>query len=108
MYDKRPDPFYRSARWRGLRRSALARDGWMCAECRRFGKRVEATAVHHVFPMNEFPEYRWQGWNLTCLCGACHDAMHDRNTNALTERGVELMKRTARRREMEMPLRYRE
>ena len=108
MRVKAADPFYRSKRWLGLRRAALARDGWMCQECRRFGKRVDAVAVHHVFPRNEFPEFQWAGWNLASLCKGCHDAMHDRNTNALTARGVELLKRTARRRDMGVPLRYRD
>ena len=104
---KRADPFYKLPRWLRLRRAALGRDGWQCCECRRFGKRTQAATVHHIFPRGEYPEYQWDGWNLASLCDACHDAMHDRTTNALTEKGVDLLKRTARRRGMELPLRYR-
>lgn len=106
MYDKSPDPFYRSARWLRMRRAALNRDRWICTECARYGKRVGAVAVHHVFPRNEFPEMEWTGWNLASLCKGCHDAMHDRKTNALTARGVELLKRTARRAGVDVPMRY--
>ena len=103
---KQPDIFYRTARWTRLRRFALARDGLMCTECRRFGRRVDADTVHHVFPRTEFPEFQWAAWNCVSLCRGCHDTMHDRNTNALTERGVAMLKRVARQRDMEVPLRY--
>ena len=107
-WKKAPDPFYKSAKWTRLRRAALARDGWMCTECKRYGKRTQATTVHHIFPRTEFPEHQWDGWNMASLCDACHDAMHDRTTNALTDRGVRLLIRTAKRRGMDVPLRYRE
>ena len=106
MRMKLPDPFYRSTRWKHLRGAVRARDGWMCQECKRFGRRVDADTVHHVFPRTEFPEYQWAGWNCTSLCRTCHDGMHDRNTDALTDRGVELLRRTARQRGMEVPMRY--
>ena len=106
--DRTPDPFYRDKRWKRLRRAMLARAGWMCEECRRYGKRADAEAVHHVFPKSEFPEYQWMAWNLMCLCKTCHDAMHDRITNALTDRGVSVLRRTARRQGVPIPMRYRE
>ena len=105
---KTADPFYKSAKWTRKRTAALARDGWMCTECKRYGKRTQATTVHHIFPRTEFPEHQWDGWNLASLCDACHDAMHDRTTNALTDKGVRLLIRTAKRRGMDVPLRYRE
>lgn len=104
---KTADRFYKSARWLRLRRAALGRDGWRCAECRRFGKRTQAATVHHIFPRGEYPEYQWDGWNLVSLCDACHDAMHDRNTDALTEKGAEWLRRTARKYGVEVPGRYR-
>lgn len=105
---KRADPFYKSPRWARLREAVLRRDGYMCRESRRYGKRAEATTVHHVFPRDEFPEYQWSEWNLISLAGSVHDTMHDRVTGALTERGVELLRRTARARGMELPDRYRD
>ena len=100
------DPFYRSRRWEKLRAAVLRRDGYMCPESRRYGKRAEADTVHHIFPRDEFPEYQWEAWNLISLAGDVHDKMHDRNTGALTSRGAELLRRTARRRGIEVPGRY--
>lgn len=68
---------------------------------------MEANTVHHVFPRDEFPEYQWEAWNLVSLSGEAHDRMHDRVTGALTEAGVDLLRRTARRAGVEVPERYR-
>lgn len=104
---KTADPFYKTKRWTRLRESALRRDGYMCQDAKRYGKRAEATTAHHIFPRDEFPEYQWELWNLVSLSGTAHDAMHDRITNALTEKGAEWLRRTARQRGMEIPARYR-
>ena len=55
---------YKSRRWRRMRLAVLRRDGYRCRESARYGKRVEATTVHHVWP-----------------------AMHDRRTGRLTMLG---------------------
>lgn len=78
---------YKSSRWQRLREAALARDGWLCQECRRYGKRTEASVVHHVWPAEEFPAWQWKAWNLVSLCQSCHNEMHVRRTCELTERG---------------------
>ena len=103
---KRADPFYQSRRWEKLRESILRRDGYRCMESARFGKRVEANTVHHIFPRDRYPEYEWEPWNLVSLAGNVHDTMHDRITGELTAKGAELLRRTARRRGMEVPERY--
>jgi 5-methylcytosine-specific restriction endonuclease McrA len=100
--------FYKSRRWRLLRKSVLRRDGYVCQWSKRFGKRVDADTVHHVFPRDEFPEYQWETWNLVSLAGCVHDQMHDRVTGALTDKGVELLRRIARERGLEIPRRYRQ
>ena len=107
MKHKVTDPFYRSKRWERLRAAVLRRDGYMCQESRRYGKRVEATTVHHVFPREEFPEYQWEPWNLVSLAGDVHDQMHDRTSGALTQRGAEWLRRVARKRGIEVPPCYR-
>ena len=100
------DPFYKLPRWKRLRESVQRRDGYMCQESRRFGKRVEATTVHHVFPRDAFPEYQWEPWNLVSLAGDVHDKMHDRVTGELTDRGAELLRRVARKNGIQVPGRY--
>ena len=104
---KAADAFYKSARWQRLRAMVLRRDGYQCQVTKRYGRRVEATTVHHVFPREEFPDYQWEPWNLISLAGDVHDEMHDRQSGALTEKGVELLKRVARREGVKVPLRYR-
>lgn len=102
-YAKKPDPFYKGRRWEIIRAAALARDGYLCQESKRFGKMVSADTVHHAFPRDEFPEYQYALWNLVSLSGAKHDEMHDRNTNRLTDKGAELLRRVARRNGVEVP-----
>ena len=104
---KQAEPFYKSRRWKATREAILRRDGYACQVSRRYGKRAEATTVHHVFPRDEFPEYQWEAWNLISLAGDVHDQMHDRVTGALTDKGAELLRRTARRQGMDVPERYR-
>ncbi len=86
---------YKSKRWRRLRRCILRRDGYRCREWARYGKAVEATTVHHVWPAEEYPEYAWAPWNLVSLSGDRHDAMHDRRTGRLTELGEAWRRRIA-------------
>lgn len=78
---------YKSTRWRRLRERVLRRDKYLCQENGRYGRRVEATTVHHVWPAALYPEYAWCEWNLISLSATAHNAMHDRETDALTELG---------------------
>ena len=79
---------YNSRRWAAKRSSILKRDRYRCRECRRFGEAVDASVVHHVWPVENWPEYAWYSWNLISLCASCHNAMHDRETRALTDKGM--------------------
>ena len=79
---------YKSARWKSLRARTLRRDGYQCRECRRYGKAVQADTVHHVYPAGLYPELSKEPWNLLSLCAACHNAMHDRDGEQLTDKGV--------------------
>jgi len=99
--DRRPKGFrlfnamnYKNKRWKILRERRLKKDGYLCAECRRYGKHVDATVVHHVYPAEDHPEWRYKLWNLISLCPQCHDKMHDRITKKLTAPGIDLQKRT--------------
>lgn len=104
---KQADPYYKSRRWEHLREVILRRDGYMCQVSKRYGRMKQATTVHHIFPREIYPEYQWQAWNLISVAGEIHDTLHDRVTGDLTEKGAELLRRTARRRGMSVPLRYR-
>ena len=100
--------FYSSPRWLALRKAILRRDKFMDRVEWRYGKRREANIVHHIFPREEYPEYAWAPWNLISVSMATHNRLHDRESNELTEAGKELLRRTARKNNVEIPERYRE
>lgn len=85
---------YNSPRWRRLRERVLRKAGYRCQWAKRFGRREEATRVHHIWPAENYPEYAWSEWNLIALSLASHNAMHDRTTGRLTEAGEALRRRT--------------
>lgn len=91
-----PDAFYHTKRWERLRASILRRDRYMCQISRRYGKRREAQTVHHIFPRDRYPEYQWEPWNLISICSEIHEELHNRQTGALTAKGMELLRRTAK------------
>lgn len=79
---------YKSKRWAAKRQRILSRDRYQCRECKRYGLVVDASVVHHAWPVDDFPEYAWCSWNMVSLCPGCHNAMHDRESGALTELGL--------------------
>ena len=81
-------------RWRHVRAQALRRDGYRCQDAARYGRNVEATHVHHIWPAEEYPEYAYSLWNLVSLSLSAHDAMHDRTTGRLSPKGDALRRRT--------------
>lgn len=99
--------FYHNRKWLMIRQSVLRRDGYICQLSKRYGKMKQANTVHHIFPRDEFPQYQYELWNLISLSAEKHNELHDRNTNALTEQGADLLRRTARRQGIDVPLRYR-
>ena len=89
------DEFYLSKKWKKKRSIILRRDGYMCQISKRYGKLVSADVVHHIFPLDEYPEYAFCDWNLVSLSRAAHNKLHDRTTNKLTDVGIDLMVKTA-------------
>lgn len=86
---------YKSKRWAAKRREILRRDRYQCQQCRRYGLAVDATVVHHAHPVEDYPELAWCEWNLVSLCAGCHNAMHDRETGALTDLGMSWRRRVS-------------
>lgn len=70
------DGFYQSPRWELKRRAILRRDGYMCQECKRYGRIRQATTVHHIKHLDEHPELAYTDSNLVSLCANCHNKMH--------------------------------
>ena len=85
---------YKSPRWTRLRAAVLREAGYQCQWSRRFGKRVQAQHVHHIWPEEDYPEFAWCKWNLIALSHEAHTAMHDRTTGKLTAAGESLCSKT--------------
>lgn len=90
---------YNSLKWKRTARMVMRRDGYMCQLSKRYGKAVPAEVVHHIFPVDEYPEYAYEPWNLIALSRKMHNTLHDRNTDTLTAEGVALMRRVSRDRD---------
>lgn len=79
---------YKGKRWENKRTRIFKRDNYLCQESKRYGKRVQATVIHHIYPVEYYPELAYEDWNLISLSASKHDAMHIRGTHQLTELGL--------------------
>lgn len=79
---------YKNRKWIEKRKHILKRDGYVCQESKRYGQIVEAQHVHHIYPVELYPELRLENWNLISLSQSQHNEMHDRNTRAITKKGL--------------------
>jgi 5-methylcytosine-specific restriction endonuclease McrA len=68
--------FYQSEKWRRKRAAILRRDGYMCQECKRYGRARQAVHVHHIVHLEDAPELAFADENLVSLCLACHNKKH--------------------------------
>lgn len=85
--------FYKTDKWKKKRAAVLRRDIYQCRECVRYGKVTAATMVHHVNPLELYPERKLDSSNLISLCNQCHNEMHIRGSHELTDKGKEWVKR---------------
>lgn len=90
-------PFYKTKAWKIKREKILRRDGYMSGLAKRYGRRIPGETVHHILPRDVFPEYQLADWNLVTVTRDEHNKLHDRMTGELTQEGVDLLKRTARK-----------
>lgn len=80
--------FYKTNKWAALRNTALIRDKYMCQCCKANNRMTNATCVHHIFPIERYPQYAYETWNLMSLCDKCHDEMHNHYTGELSKKGM--------------------
>jgi 5-methylcytosine-specific restriction endonuclease McrA len=85
---------YKSERWKRKRKRILKRDKYLCQISLRYGKRVEADTVHHIYPVTQYPQYAFCDWNLISMTSEMHNRMHNRSDNSLTVEGLALLERT--------------
>lgn len=79
---------YDTARWHKKRRHILALDGYKDRVAAWYGKAVEATIVHHIYPADEYPQWRYCDWNLISVSFTTHNKLENRQTGELTELGL--------------------
>ena len=65
--------FYKKAVWVKLRNATLIRDNYLCQECLRRKRITKATEVHHVRPLETYPDLALDINNLESLCRECHE-----------------------------------
>lgn len=76
------DPHYSRARHRAWREAVLRRAGYLCEECKRYGRLgpdglpVKATTAHHIKHRDEYPELAYLVSNGRALCADCHNKEH--------------------------------
>ncbi len=90
---------YKSTKWKNKREYILKRDHYICQESKRYGRTIQASHVHHIYPLESYPELRFENWNLISLSRVEHNKMHDRVTNEITNKGKYWQRR--RRKEFE-------
>ena len=73
------DKHYNSARHKAWAEKVLRRAGYLCEECRRYGRLdknglpVRATTAHHIKHRDEYPELQYDVNNGRALCEKCHN-----------------------------------
>lgn len=84
---------YKNSKWEKKRIIILKRDRYTCQYYKRYGKLIPADTVHHIYPVEFYPEYAYCDWNLISLSRKAHNMMHDRDTHELTAEGIALQKK---------------
>lgn len=67
---------YSSQPWKAKRKKILRRDEYLCQWCKRYGRRVDATTVHHIEHYEDRPDLALVDSNLISLCDKCHNKAH--------------------------------
>lgn len=73
---------YKSARHKAWREKVLRRAGYLCEECRRYGRvdakglPVAATTAHHIQHLEDRPDLAYSLDNGRALCARCHNEAH--------------------------------
>ncbi|EOE6423511.1 HNH endonuclease [Enterococcus hirae] len=82
------DSFYKSKRWIKKKNAILRRYQYECQESKRYGIRVKAEMVHHIYPRKEYPELAFVNWNLLPLTHKKHNTFHDRENDEIIGEGL--------------------
>ena len=76
------EKYYHSKRHKEWAAKVLRRAGYLCEECKRYGRLDEnglppkATVAHHIKNKDDYPELRYMLSNGKALCSKCHNKAH--------------------------------
>src|SRR5690554_2336937 len=70
--------FYATKAWKQIRLERLSKDNYLCQRCKKKGLITAGTTVHHVKPLEDYPELALDINNLTSLCNTCHEQIEKR------------------------------
>jgi 5-methylcytosine-specific restriction enzyme A len=73
------NPHYKSKKHREWRAKVLRNCKYLCEECKKYGRKTEATHAHHKKPVEEYPELAYVVSNGEGLCTACHNKVEPRS-----------------------------
>lgn len=85
---KQTNPFYKTKRWRKKREVVLRKHDYSCKESKQYGNTKPAEVVHHIYPLENYPELAYEDWNLIPLTNGIHNTFHERVTNEIIGRGI--------------------
>lgn len=69
---------YATARHKEWRARVLRLAGYMCQECRKYGRNTPATHAHHIKPLDDYPELAYTLSNGYAVCADCHNKIEPR------------------------------
>ena len=96
---------YKEKAWVKLRQQVLRRDQYLDQIEKRYGRMKNAELVHHIFPVEDFPEFALKSWNLISISKRTHNRLHDID-GSLSKEGKELLEKTARKNKIPIPYEY--
>lgn len=88
MTYKKKNSFYSTKRWLRKREVVLRKHDYLCVDSKQYGKNKQAEVVHHIYPLEKYPELAYEEWNLLPLNNAVHNTFHDRNNDEVIGRGI--------------------
>lgn len=84
---KQANPFYKLPKWRRAREKSMRQHKYLCQEALRYGRNEEAELVHHIYPLEFYPELAFVQWNLLPVTNKRHNTFHNRKDDSLTDKG---------------------
>lgn len=77
-YHEKYNNFYNSIKWKSLRSLKFSNANGLCEKCYNKGLIVKGKEVHHIIPIDEDFNKRFDYDNLILLCNDCHNEEHER------------------------------